>query len=83
MPCYEYRCPEGHTNTLRRPASLRDDPVTCEVCGQSSLREQIPKDGPALNLRGAFKGGIFSKSNPDQIIPGSAGASRRHWSRWG
>lgn len=36
MPHYDYRCPEGHTTTLRRLISEREAPAACGECGQQS-----------------------------------------------
>lgn len=36
MAKYDYRCPEGHTTTVRRLISEREVPAACGTCGKAS-----------------------------------------------
>lgn len=46
MPCYEYRCPNGHTTEIIRRVAQADDPVVCHVCHLPAPRIEFSQTAP-------------------------------------
>lgn len=53
---YEYECPNGHKQDLRRKVAERDDPADCAVCG-GPMRRMISRGHFELKGSGWYKDG--------------------------